>query len=351
MKIQVRIIAGDFKKILLMIFLLLCAVLAPISVEAANDPISDTRLIILAARRFIDLDTNEDGVLDSSERAAIISTEARRVFDTLDQNKDGVVTRLEFSKGVEGKFFPTSAMFSHIYSSFQRRFSITRASELDVGKISKVAGSVVGEKLLKTFDLNADGRLSELEGVLMEIFLVSLLKGNELSDKTDSMISQSNLSFEVSRAQRVLYLLLDADSDGKISEAEFGALSSESRIELIHELNDLYSKSNFINKATERSSIINANLAATATSKINAGTSSGNPGVASTSLVDSRIRGSGVASTSHVVSRIDNSGVTSIQRTPAKKLDYLFLSPRQKNTTTTEPSKLEWRYTIEKILW
>ncbi|MFZ2956538.1 MAG: EF-hand domain-containing protein [Candidatus Ozemobacteraceae bacterium] len=357
MKLVLRSCSGVDRKHFLYFLLFLAIFFSPLSLEASTDELRDSRLMVLAARKFIDLDKNANGVLDFNERSAIINSEARLVFDRLDQNKDALLTRLEFIKGVEGKFFPASTALSRIFSSFQRRFSLTSESEFSSRKIADVLGPSNGDVLFKNFDFNADGQFSLFEGVLIEIFLISALREREISSGNDARLFPESLHLEILTAKKVLCLLLDADFDGKISEDETGSPSAGSKRELMRELNEAYSSSGLNLMIAEEATPQKSEVASMAVSlsktegRSSTVSASDISNAASQSQDISRVKSSSAGSVPSAASRIESSGVPAPQRTNPKKLDFLFPTPRKKNAPTKQAPEAEWRYTIEKILW
>ena len=316
------------------------------SVAVAMDEIRETRRVVRIAGRFIDLDVNGDRMLDSQERAAIVNPEGGKVFDSLDRDRDTVVSRREFIQEMGERFFAAATVFQRIRSSFLQRFPDSGDRPVARQPIVAAFGDPAGRKLFSAFDLDSDGQLSPFETVLMEICLISILKGQDQSNGEKQLLSLERLSMDSSREGKILSLLMDADADGKVSKSEFGPVPSRSVVEELGRLNGLAGLASGGRSGTDGT--IGSAPPASGAAMVPRGNSR-NTGAEGASIATSVISAPSLGGSVGL-----STGAIGGKARPGElenKREFLFPAPPGRSLVVQPQPKAEWRYTTEKILW
>lgn len=175
---------------------------------------------------FTEIDTANTGVVTREQFVAHRTTH----FDTLDVDKDGMLSRAEFVKLAEPPFAPPPpdpATLGQRRGAYDRQFSAIDTN--DDGKVSKAEFQLSASLSFREFDIDGDGRATREEVLLLERMAQDEMdkrrkehcRTNPDCNGDGRIDLEEFIAFETDRMME----RLDSDKDGKITLQTFLTLA------------------------------------------------------------------------------------------------------------------------------
>ena len=224
--------AEEIRGILLIGWLLSTSALLAEPPESANSQGRRKHSPALAVvKQFFELDKNNDGFLDVSEKANMKHSDLKSFYNEFDFDKDGRVGLPELRKGIEGK--PElkdfrKKFFQKFLKKVEKNLSFSAGEGFTQEEARKKWPPERIEKVFHAFDLNSDAFISPAEAKKLKTSLLA----EALSEIIGQYAPYGHLEPSLpgkkkNRSKRKLGFFVDLDGDGAISMPEAVKFVSE----------------------------------------------------------------------------------------------------------------------------